>query len=107
MRDCSRRLGVDELAERLAGVRLVDDHVTLTTTATTTATPAAALALRRCAADDDLCDVRLRSADGKDFAAHRVVLAARLEYFHSMFTCGWIEVDILYKVEKKIDRGWL
>uniref|UniRef100_A0A673VY22 Inhibitor of Bruton tyrosine kinase n=1 Tax=Salmo trutta TaxID=8032 RepID=A0A673VY22_SALTR len=38
-----------------------------------------------------LCDVTLRSVDGKEFPCHKCVLCARLEYFHSMLANPWIE----------------
>uniref|UniRef100_A0A674E195 Inhibitor of Bruton tyrosine kinase n=1 Tax=Salmo trutta TaxID=8032 RepID=A0A674E195_SALTR len=38
-----------------------------------------------------LCDVTLRSEDGKEFPCHKCVLCARLEYFHSMLGNPWIE----------------
>ncbi|KAM6968095.1 inhibitor of Bruton tyrosine kinase [Aplochiton taeniatus] len=38
-----------------------------------------------------LCDVTLRSEDGKDFPCHKSVLCARLEYFNSMLGNPWIE----------------
>ncbi|KAI4904062.1 hypothetical protein NFI96_033883 [Prochilodus magdalenae] len=38
-----------------------------------------------------LCDVILRSDDGKEFPCHKCVLCARLEYFNSMLGNPWIE----------------
>uniref|UniRef100_A0A667XR06 Inhibitor of Bruton tyrosine kinase n=1 Tax=Myripristis murdjan TaxID=586833 RepID=A0A667XR06_9TELE len=38
-----------------------------------------------------LCDVTLKSDDGKEFPCHKSVLCARLEYFHSMLGNPWIE----------------
>uniref|UniRef100_A0A673KEC0 Inhibitor of Bruton tyrosine kinase-like n=1 Tax=Sinocyclocheilus rhinocerous TaxID=307959 RepID=A0A673KEC0_9TELE len=38
-----------------------------------------------------LCDVTLRSEDGKEFPCHKCVLCARLEYFNSMLGSPWIE----------------
>lgn len=37
-------------------------------------------------------DTTLLSQDGKEFNSHRVVLAARSDYFRSMFGYVWIEV---------------
>ncbi|XP_076006412.1 inhibitor of Bruton tyrosine kinase isoform X2 [Genypterus blacodes] len=38
-----------------------------------------------------LCDVTLKSEEGKEFPCHKSVLCARLEYFNSMFGNPWIE----------------
>ncbi|KAK3551005.1 hypothetical protein QTP70_011527 [Hemibagrus guttatus] len=38
-----------------------------------------------------LCDVTLRSEDGKEFPCHKCILCARLEYFNSMLGNPWIE----------------
>uniref|UniRef100_A0A671WFY1 Inhibitor of Bruton tyrosine kinase n=1 Tax=Sparus aurata TaxID=8175 RepID=A0A671WFY1_SPAAU len=38
-----------------------------------------------------LCDVTLKSEDGKEFPCHKCVLCARLEYFNSMLGNPWIE----------------
>ncbi|XP_067366528.1 inhibitor of Bruton tyrosine kinase isoform X2 [Channa argus] len=38
-----------------------------------------------------LCDVSLKSEDGKEFPCHKSVLCARLEYFNSMLGNPWIE----------------
>ncbi|XP_075218309.1 inhibitor of Bruton tyrosine kinase [Lycorma delicatula] len=41
----------------------------------------------------DLYDVEISSSDGEIIKAHKCVLAARLEYFHSMLAGGWIETS--------------
>ncbi|KAJ8411489.1 hypothetical protein AAFF_G00162970 [Aldrovandia affinis] len=38
-----------------------------------------------------LCDVTLKSEEGVEFACHKCVLCARLEYFNSMLGNSWIE----------------
>ncbi|XP_034553672.1 inhibitor of Bruton tyrosine kinase [Notolabrus celidotus] len=38
-----------------------------------------------------LCDVTLKSEDGKEFPCHKSILCARLEYFNSMLGNPWIE----------------
>lgn len=40
-------------------------------------------------------DTKIASNDGATFRAHRCILAARLEYFHSMFGGGWIESEAM------------
>lgn len=44
--------------------------------------------LKKCSS---LCDVTIKSEDGKEFHCHKCVLCARLEYFHSMLSSSWIE----------------
>ncbi len=41
----------------------------------------------------ELQDVIIRSSDGVDLPAHKPILAARLDYFRSMFSFGWAEND--------------
>lgn len=38
-----------------------------------------------------LCDVTLVSSDNVQFPCHRCILTARLEYFNSMLSLGWVE----------------
>lgn len=40
-----------------------------------------------------LCDVTMKSIDGKEFPCHKCVLCARLDYFHSMLSSSWIEAS--------------
>lgn len=42
----------------------------------------------------DLYNVQITSCDGGVIKAHKCILAARLDYFHSMLAGGWIEVRI-------------
>uniref|UniRef100_A0A673KV44 Inhibitor of Bruton tyrosine kinase-like n=1 Tax=Sinocyclocheilus rhinocerous TaxID=307959 RepID=A0A673KV44_9TELE len=44
-----------------------------------------------CVLSSYLCDVTLRSEDGREFPCHKCVLCARLEYFNSMLGSPWIE----------------
>ena len=39
----------------------------------------------------ELHDITIISEDAIEFSAHRCILSARLEYFNSMFSLGWIE----------------
>lgn len=41
----------------------------------------------------ELYDVCIRAEDGTTVQCHKCILAARLEYFHSMLGSGWIEVS--------------
>ncbi|XP_067882780.1 inhibitor of Bruton tyrosine kinase [Heterodontus francisci] len=49
-----------------------------------------------------LCDVTLRSEDGKEFVCHKCVLCARLEYFHRMLSNAWIEASCCTPLEMPI-----
>ncbi|KAK2844181.1 hypothetical protein Q5P01_010840 [Channa striata] len=46
-----------------------------------------------------LCDVTLKSDDGKEFPCHKSVLCARLEYFNSMLGSPWIEATCCTALE--------
>ncbi|XP_039603766.1 inhibitor of Bruton tyrosine kinase isoform X1 [Polypterus senegalus] len=54
-----------------------------------------------------LCDVTLRSKDGKEFPCHKCVLCARLEYFRSMLSSSWIEATSCSVVEMPISADVL
>jgi len=47
-----------------------------------------------------LCDATVVSIEGDEIQAHRSLLAARLEYFHSMFAHGWAEVIKKYIIAR-------
>uniref|UniRef100_A0A8C9JIX4 Inhibitor of Bruton tyrosine kinase n=1 Tax=Panthera tigris altaica TaxID=74533 RepID=A0A8C9JIX4_PANTA len=49
-----------------------------------------------------LCDVTMKSVDGKEFPCHKCVLCARLEYFHSMLSSSWIEASTCTALEMPI-----
>ncbi|XP_066468568.1 inhibitor of Bruton tyrosine kinase [Tiliqua scincoides] len=46
-----------------------------------------------------LCDVTMKSIDGKEFPCHKCVLCARLDYFHSMLSSAWIEASCCAALE--------
>ncbi|XP_028578685.2 inhibitor of Bruton tyrosine kinase isoform X3 [Podarcis muralis] len=46
-----------------------------------------------------LCDVTMKSVDGKEFPCHKCVLCARLDYFHSMLSSSWIEASCCAALE--------
>ena len=61
---------------------------------------------------EDLTDVIIISTDKKEFHAHKCMLSARLDYFRSMFSMGWIEsssdkktrlVILKFQVTHKLD----
>ncbi|KAI7806678.1 putative inhibitor of Bruton tyrosine kinase, partial [Triplophysa rosa] len=49
-----------------------------------------------------LCNVTLRSEDGKEFPCHKCVLCARLEYFNSMLGNPWIEATSCTALDMQI-----
>ena len=40
---------------------------------------------------ENISDVIIVTEDNREFRAHKCILSARLEYFRSMFSMGWIE----------------
>lgn len=50
----------------------------------------------------DLYDVQITSSDGGIIKAHKCILAARLEYFHSMLAGGWIETSATRSLKLQI-----
>ncbi|KAJ9579143.1 hypothetical protein L9F63_024751 [Diploptera punctata] len=40
-----------------------------------------------------LYDTRIRNEEGKELQAHKCILVARLEYFHSMLSGSWVETS--------------
>ena len=55
----------------------------------------------------ELSDVIIVSEDMSEFPAHRCVLSARLEYFNSMFSHGWIETSKTQKLNLPIHSAIL
>ena len=45
-------------------------------------------------ASGKLCDVTVRAADGEEFAAHRLVLAASSDYLDALFSSGMADSDL-------------
>ncbi|XP_061677249.1 inhibitor of Bruton tyrosine kinase isoform X2 [Syngnathoides biaculeatus] len=54
-----------------------------------------------------LCDVTLKSEDGKEFPCHKSVLCARQEYFHSMLGNPWIEATSCTALQMPINSDIL
>ena len=51
---------------------------------------------------EELSDVIITSTDDKEFSAHKSILSARLDYFKSMFSMGWIESQNESKTSVKL-----
>jgi len=87
VQDCCKKLSVDSLALLLNKVKIKNGMVFVEEKLW------CERSLLNRKSREDLCDVSISSQDGKIFRAHRSILSARLEYFHSMFACGWIETS--------------
>uniref|UniRef100_A0AAY4AAF0 BTB domain-containing protein n=1 Tax=Denticeps clupeoides TaxID=299321 RepID=A0AAY4AAF0_9TELE len=81
----ARKLGVGSLAARLDGVKYENGKISVTNKKMGNRPR---FNQKKCSY---LCDVTLRSEDGKEFPCHKCVLCARLEYFNSMLGNPWIE----------------
>lgn len=81
----AKKLGLGGLSARLDGVKY--DHGKINVMQKKTSSKFK-FNQRKCSY---LCDVTLKSEDGKEFPCHKSVLCARLEYFNSMLGNPWIE----------------
>ncbi|XP_051577482.1 inhibitor of Bruton tyrosine kinase isoform X2 [Myxocyprinus asiaticus] len=81
----ARKLGLGSLSSRLDGVKYENGNISVGQKKTGNKQR---FNLKKCLY---LCDVTLRSEDGKEFPCHKCVLCARLEYFNSMLGNPWIE----------------
>lgn len=88
--DAARKLGIQALSKKLEGVVYEDGYIR----AKHSGTPQVARIFFDRKKHQDLYDVSIRCEDGSVLRAHKCILAARLEYFHSMLSRGWIEVSI-------------
>ncbi|XP_056141679.1 inhibitor of Bruton tyrosine kinase [Lampris incognitus] len=81
----AKKLGMGSLSGRLDGVKYENGKINLIHKKTGNKPK---FNQKKCSY---LCDVTLKSEDGKEFPCHKSVLCARLEYFHSMLGNPWIE----------------
>ncbi|XP_006873336.1 PREDICTED: inhibitor of Bruton tyrosine kinase isoform X3 [Chrysochloris asiatica] len=81
---------------RLDGVRLENEKINVIVKKTGNKPK---LSQKKCSF---LCDVTMKSVDGKEFPCHKCVLCARLEYFHSMLSSSWIEASSCAALEMPI-----
>lgn len=91
LQEVAKRFGVKQLVKKLDSVRLRDGYVQLVS--------GKSIARSQPRFDHSkhakLCDVIIKSSvDNSTMAAHKCILVARLEYFHSMLASGWIEVSV-------------
>lgn len=92
----AKKLGLTSLSARLDGVKLENWKIKIVHKITGNKFK---FAQKKCSY---LCDVTLKSEDGKEFLCHKCVLCARLEYFHSMLSNAWIEASTCAALEMPI-----
>ncbi|KFM65426.1 Inhibitor of Bruton tyrosine kinase, partial [Stegodyphus mimosarum] len=85
VQEASKRLNVGILAKKLDGVRIVDGKITIVEEMFSPKLNFDRFSL------SSLSDVNLLSCDGCVFHCHKCILAARLDYFHSMLSSCWAE----------------
>uniref|UniRef100_A0A671PS94 Inhibitor of Bruton tyrosine kinase-like n=1 Tax=Sinocyclocheilus anshuiensis TaxID=1608454 RepID=A0A671PS94_9TELE len=81
----AKKLGLGSLSARLDGVKFENGKISVVQKKTGNKLR---FNQKKCSY---LCDVTLRSEDGREFPCHKCVLCARLEYFNSMLGSPWIE----------------
>lgn len=88
LQDMGKKFGVKGLAKRLEGIQYVNGRIEGKSKQQTRAP----LRFDRSKLSD-LYDITIQSEDGTEVCCHRCVLVARLEYFHSMLSSGWVETS--------------
>ncbi|XP_027710579.1 inhibitor of Bruton tyrosine kinase isoform X3 [Vombatus ursinus] len=97
LQSVAKKFDVSNLSSRLNGVKFENGKINVVVTTETGNKPK--LNQKQCSF---LCDVTMKSVDGKEFPCHRCVLCARLEYFHSMLSSSWIEASSCAALEMPI-----
>uniref|UniRef100_G1KTS1 Inhibitor of Bruton tyrosine kinase n=1 Tax=Anolis carolinensis TaxID=28377 RepID=G1KTS1_ANOCA len=83
----AKKFGLGSLSSRLDGIRIENGRVNVVNRKSGNKPK---LNQAKCSY---LCDVTMKSIDGKEFPCHKCVLCARLDYFHSMLSNSWIEAS--------------
>ncbi|KAM6368406.1 inhibitor of Bruton tyrosine kinase isoform 1-T1 [Alca torda] len=96
LQSAARKFGLSNLSGRLDGVRLENGKINVVNKKNGNKPK---LNQKKCSY---LCDVTLKSLDGKEFPCHKCVLCARLDYFHSMLSSSWIEASCCSALEMPI-----
>ncbi|XP_023389211.1 inhibitor of Bruton tyrosine kinase isoform X2 [Pteropus vampyrus] len=96
LQNVARKFGFSNLSSRLDGVRFENEKINVIDKKTGNKPK---LNQKKCSF---LCDVTMKSVDGKEFPCHKCVLCARLEYFHSMLSSSWIEASSRAALELQI-----
>uniref|UniRef100_A0A8C8SN21 Inhibitor of Bruton tyrosine kinase n=1 Tax=Pelusios castaneus TaxID=367368 RepID=A0A8C8SN21_9SAUR len=92
----AKKFGLSNLSVRLDGVRLENGKIKVVNRKNGNKPK---LNQKKCSY---LCDVTMKSIDGKEFPCHKCVLCARLDYFHSMLSSSWIEASCCAALEMPI-----
>uniref|UniRef100_A0A8I5NX86 Inhibitor of Bruton tyrosine kinase n=1 Tax=Papio anubis TaxID=9555 RepID=A0A8I5NX86_PAPAN len=92
----AKKFGFINLSSRLDGVKFENEKINVIAKKTGNKLK---LSQKKCSF---LCDVTMKSVDGKEFPCHKCVLCARLEYFHSMLSSSWIEASSCAALEMPI-----
>ncbi|XP_042527052.1 inhibitor of Bruton tyrosine kinase [Dipodomys spectabilis] len=93
LQNVAKKFGLSNLSSRLDGVRFENEKINVIAKKTGNKLK---LNQKKCSF---LCDVTMKSVDGKEFPCHKCVLCARLEYFHSMLSSSWIEASSCASLE--------
>ncbi|NWI98718.1 IBTK kinase, partial [Crypturellus undulatus] len=96
LQSIAKKFGLSNLSGRLDGVRLENGKINIVNRKNGNKPK---LNQKKCSY---LCDVTLKSLDGKEFPCHKCVLCARLDYFHSMLSSSWIEASCRSALEMPI-----
>ncbi|NXE51992.1 IBTK kinase, partial [Casuarius casuarius] len=96
LQSVAKKFGLGNLSGRLDGVRLENGKINAVHKKNGNKPK---LNQKKCSY---LCDVTLKSLDGKEFPCHKCVLCARLDYFHSMLSSSWIEASCCSALEMPI-----
>ena len=96
LQNVAKKFGFSNLSSRLDGVRFENEEINVIAKKTGNKLK---LSQKKCSF---LCDVTMKSVDGKEFPCHKCVLCARLEYFYSMLSSSWIEASSCAALEMPI-----
>uniref|UniRef100_A0A7N5KD78 Inhibitor of Bruton tyrosine kinase n=1 Tax=Ailuropoda melanoleuca TaxID=9646 RepID=A0A7N5KD78_AILME len=96
LQNVAKKFGFSNLSSRLDGVKFENGKINVIEKKTGNKSK---LNQKKCSF---LCDVTMKSMDGKEFPCHKCVLCARLEYFHSMLSSSWIEASTCTALEMPI-----
>ncbi|XP_038032588.2 inhibitor of Bruton tyrosine kinase isoform X4 [Anas platyrhynchos] len=96
LQSTAKKFGLSNLSGRLDGVRLENGKINVINRKNGNKLK---FNQKKCSY---VCDVTLKSSDGKEFPCHKCVLCARLDYFHSMLSSSWIEASCCSALEMPI-----